>query len=235
MLNTHRATFNIFGNNISDEAKNQLYTALKLPISTQGALMPDAHSGYGLPIGGVLAVENAVIPYGVGMDIGCRMSLSILDTPISYLDGARDKYEKALAEHTKFGMYETHKSHIDHEIFDRDTFDLIPILRRLKGKAIKQMGSSGGGNHFVEFGEVEITEEDNQINLPKGKYLGILFTQRFSWIGSRNRPVLFQSCGRTVSFTKRSSTICMAGSQHPPRIRILDRNESCRRLRFSLS
>lgn len=56
--------------------------------------MPDAHSGYGLPIGGVLAVENAVIPYGVGMDIGCRMSLSILDTPVSYLDGAKDKYEK---------------------------------------------------------------------------------------------------------------------------------------------
>jgi tRNA-splicing ligase RtcB len=129
--------------------------------------MPDAHSGYGLPIGGVLAVENAVIPYGVGMDIGCRMSLSILDTPISYLEGARDKYEKALAEHTKFGMYETHKSHIDHEIFDRDTFDLIPILRRLKGKAIKQMGSSGGGNHFVEFGEVEITEEDEQIGFRK--------------------------------------------------------------------
>ncbi|HCN48906.1 MAG TPA: RNA-splicing ligase RtcB [Chryseobacterium sp.] len=174
MLNSQRASFQIFGNNISEEAKNQLYTALKLPISTQGALMPDAHSGYGLPIGGVLAVENAVIPYGVGMDIGCRMSLSILDTPISYLEGARDKYEKALAEHTKFGMYETHKSHIDHEIFDRDTFDLIPILRRLKGKAIKQMGSSGGGNHFVEFGEVEITEEDQQIGLPKGKYLGIL-------------------------------------------------------------
>ncbi|WP_299183585.1 RtcB family protein, partial [uncultured Chryseobacterium sp.] len=80
MLNAQRADFQIFGNRISEEAKNQLYTALKLPISLQGALMPDAHSGYGLPIGGVLAVENAVIPYGVGMDIGCRMSLSILDT-----------------------------------------------------------------------------------------------------------------------------------------------------------
>ena len=91
MLNTSRASFQIFGSDISDETKNQLYTALKLPISTQGALMPDAHSGYGLPIGGVLAVENAVIPYGVGMDIGCRMSLSILDTPVSYLDGAKDK------------------------------------------------------------------------------------------------------------------------------------------------
>ena len=143
--------------------KNQLYTALKLPVSTQGALMPDAHSGYGLPIGGVLAVENAVIPYGVGMDIGCRMSLSILDTPVSYLEGARDKYEKALAEHTKFGMYETHKSHIDHEIFDRDTFDMIPILRRLKGKAIKQMGSSGGGNHFVEFGKWKSLKRTNKL------------------------------------------------------------------------
>ena len=174
MLMANRVPFQIFGTEISDEAKSQLFTGLKLPIAIQGALMPDAHSGYGLPIGGVLAVENAVIPYGVGMDIGCRMSLSILDTPISYLNGAKDKYEKALAEHTKFGMTEVHKSHVDHEIFDRDTFDLIPILKRMKGKAIKQMGSSGGGNHFVEFGEVEITEENEQIGLPKGKYLGIL-------------------------------------------------------------
>lgn len=174
MMNAQRASYEIFGTDISEEAKNQLYTGLKLPIALQGALMPDAHSGYGLPIGGVLAVENAVIPYGVGMDIGCRMSLSILDVPISYLEGAKDKFEKALVEHTKFGMSETHKSHIDHEIFERDTFDLIPILKRLKGKAIKQMGSSGGGNHFVEFGEVEITEVDPQIGLPIGKYLGIL-------------------------------------------------------------
>ena len=173
-LNAQRADFKIFGENISEEAKNQLYTALKLPISVGGALMPDAHSGYGLPIGGVLAVENAVIPYGVGLDIGCRMCLSILDIPISYLSGAKDKYEKILLENTKFGMYETHKSHTDHEIFDRDTFDLIPILKRLKGKAIKQMGTSGGGNHFVELGEVEILEEDTKIGLPKGKYLGIL-------------------------------------------------------------
>lgn len=234
MLNTNRTSFQIFGNNISDEAKNQLYTALKLPIATQGALMPDAHSGYGLPIGGVLAVENAVIPYGVGMDIGCRMSLSILDTPISYLDGARDKYEKALAEQTKFGMYETHKSHVDHEIFDRDTFDMIPILRRLKGKAIKQMGSSGGGNHFVEFGEVEITEEDEQINLPR-KIPRNPFSQRFAWLRSRNRSVLFESCYRAMSVTKRSAKLCLAGFEYASRFRILDGDESCRRLCFGLS
>jgi tRNA-splicing ligase RtcB len=84
-----------------------------------------------------------------------------LDTPVSYLEGAKDKYEKALAEHTKFGMYEVHKTHIENEIFDDETFNLIPVLRRLKSKAIKQLGTSGGGNHFVEFGEIEILEDDD--------------------------------------------------------------------------
>lgn len=174
MLLNNRVSFEIFGEEISEDAVNQFYTSLKLPVSVKGALMPDAHFGYGLPIGGVLATKNAVIPYGVGLDIGCRMCLSILDTPVSYLDGAKDKYEKALAEHTKFGMNEVHKTHIENEIFDNETFNLMPILRRLKSKAIKQLGTSGGGNHFVEFGEVEILEDDEQIGLPKGKYVGIL-------------------------------------------------------------
>ncbi len=175
ILETQRAPYSIFGQEqIAEEAVKQFYTALKLPVSIQGALMPDGHVGYGLPIGGVLATENAVIPYGVGVDIGCRMCLSILDIPVSYLEGAKDKYLNALQENTKFGMYETHKSHIEHPVFENEAFSLIPVLRRLKEKAIKQMGSSGGGNHFVEFGEVEITEEKNEYNLPKGKYLGIL-------------------------------------------------------------
>lgn len=64
---------------IEDGAMHQMYQAAKLPVAVAGALMPDAHSGYGLPIGGVLATDNAVIPYGVGVDIGCRMCLSIYD------------------------------------------------------------------------------------------------------------------------------------------------------------
>ena len=81
-LSTTRAPFAIFGENEIDEAsKFQLFDALKLPIAVGGALMPDAHYGYGLPIGGVLATDNAVIPYGVGVDIGCRMSLSVFDLP----------------------------------------------------------------------------------------------------------------------------------------------------------
>ena len=87
-LRNTRAPFSIFGENeIDDRAKYQLYDALKLPIAVSGALMPDAHAGYGLPIGGVLATDNAVIPYGVGLDIGCRMCLTLYPVNASYLKG----------------------------------------------------------------------------------------------------------------------------------------------------
>lgn len=174
-LETKRAPFTIFGENgIQEEAKHQLYTALKLPIAKAGALMPDGHSGYGLPIGGVLAAKDAVIPYGVGVDIGCRMCLTIYDIPASYLEGHKDKYVNMLQEHTKFGGYETHKRINDHEIFDRSEFKDIPTVKKLFRKAYKQLGSSGGGNHFVEFGIVDISDVNNEFNVPIGKYLGIL-------------------------------------------------------------
>jgi tRNA-splicing ligase RtcB (3'-phosphate/5'-hydroxy nucleic acid ligase) len=62
---------------IDSEARKQMDNAMRLPVSAAGALMPDAHVGYGLPIGGVLATDNAVIPYAVGVDIACRMRLSV--------------------------------------------------------------------------------------------------------------------------------------------------------------
>lgn len=174
-LRTTRAPFAIFGeNDIEAGAKEQLYTALKLPVAKAGALMPDGHFGYGLPIGGVLATENAVIPYGVGVDIGCRMCLSIYDINPSYIEGHKDKYISALESQTKFGPSEAHKSPNDHAIFEREEFKTIALARRLKDKAFQQLGSSGGGNHFVEFGIVEVLGEDNVFKVPPGKYVGLL-------------------------------------------------------------
>ncbi|MBW1297337.1 RtcB family protein [Aquimarina litoralis] len=174
-LKTTRAPFQIYGENeIDDQAKYQLFDALKLPVSVAGALMPDAHSGYGLPIGGVLATKNAVIPYGVGLDIGCRMCLTIYPIATSYLKGKKHQLENILSEHTKFGMYETHKVKHDHEIFDRSEFKDIPLVKRLKDKAYKQLGTSGGGNHFVEFGAVDISDPNNEWGLPIGSYIGVL-------------------------------------------------------------
>ncbi|WP_430906037.1 RtcB family protein [Maribacter sp. 2-571] len=174
-LKTVRAPFRIYGENeIEQQAKYQLYDALKLPISVAGALMPDAHSGYGLPIGGVLATHNAVIPYGVGVDIGCSMCLTVYPIAVSYLKGKKHQLANMLSEHTKFGMRETHRIKHDHEIFEREEFKNIPFVKRLKDKAYKQLGTSGGGNHFVEFGTVTLTDDDNEWGLKSGEYLGLL-------------------------------------------------------------
>ncbi len=175
ILKTTRAPFAFFGEAIIDEqAKYQMYEALKLPIALSGALMPDAHSGYGLPIGGVLTTENAVIPYGVGVDIGCRMSLSIFDLPAHFLKGKNDLLMKILGEHTKFGMSEIHKNPADHEVFSHEGFNEISLLKSLKQKAYQQLGTSGSGNHFVEFGIVHLYEVEPSWKLEPGTYGAVL-------------------------------------------------------------
>jgi tRNA-splicing ligase RtcB len=174
-LRTTRVPFSIFGENeIDEQAKFQLYESLKLPISVAGALMPDAHSGYGLPIGGVLATDNAVIPYGVGVDIGCRMSLSIFDLPASYIKGRDHQLQAILKDNTKFGMNETHAIKADHGIFSRSEFQDIPLLKGLLSKAYKQLGSSGGGNHFVEFGVIQLDAPLAEWKLEAGSYFCVL-------------------------------------------------------------
>ncbi len=151
----------------------QMDTAMRLPITVKGALMPDAHQGYGLPIGGVLATHNAIIPYAVGMDIGCRMCLTVYDLPPSFLKKETRQLKEILQINTKFGKSEF-TNPMDDAVLERPEFKEIKFLRPLQGKARKQIGSSGSGNHFVEFGIVEITEKENEFNLPTGQYMGIL-------------------------------------------------------------
>ncbi len=158
---------------IAPAARQQMDVAMRLPVATGGALMADAHAGYGLPIGGVLAVENAVIPYGVGMDIGCRMCLSIFDIPADYLKHHRHQLTLGLKENTRFGNRHFDKTNPP-EILDRHEFREIQTVKKLKDKAWRQFGSSGSGNHFVEFGVVEITEPDNGLGLETKPYLALL-------------------------------------------------------------
>jgi len=161
------------GKFIASLAKQQMDLAMRLPITVGGALMPDAHAGYGLPIGGVLAVENAVIPYAVGVDIGCRMSLSIFDVKANHLSRYSHQIKEALKEYTHFGMDGGLTFPQEHEVLDRKEFQATPLLKMLHGKAIRQLGSSGGGNHFVEFGEIELFP-DNALHLPEGNYMALL-------------------------------------------------------------
>jgi tRNA-splicing ligase RtcB len=171
-------SYKTWGTDIDPEAKAQMDTAISLPVSVAGALMPDAHVGYGLPIGGVLATEEAVIPYGVGVDIACRMMITIFDIPPEALDTQRDLYRSAIEKNTRFGVGAEWKNPRDHPVMDED-WNVTPITRELKDKAHRQLGTSGSGNHFVEF--VDITFDEDALGITAGSYLALL-----SHSGSRN-------------------------------------------------
>lgn len=167
--------FPVFGpEHIEVGAWTQMKTAIQLPISIAGALMPDAHQGYGLPIGGVLATRaDTIIPYAVGVDIACRMCLSIFDLPATVVDTEKDKLKTLLLDHTHFGMGSKTKVHFDTTLFDRPEWNAIKTVRELKAKAYAQLGTSGTGNHFVEWGELTISDDVFE-GVPAGNYLALL-------------------------------------------------------------
>ncbi len=165
---------------IDPEAIRQMENAMRLPITVKGALMADAHVGYGLPIGGVLATDNAVIPYGVGMDIGCRMCLSVFPSPASKIKQDNKQIKKIIMQETRFGLAEFNDVQ-NHEIVERKEFREIKFLKGLHRKFTAQLGTSGHGNHFVDVGYVDIAENSDLLGLQPGKYFAVL-----THSGSRN-------------------------------------------------
>lgn len=164
------APYRQWGEDIDETSIDQMKHACDLPISVRGALMPDAHVGYGLPIGGVLATRNAVIPYAVGVDIACRMKMTVLDLPVTAIERQKDRLENAIREETRFGIGSHFESRRDHDVLDED-WSVTEITRGLKDKAWAQLGSSGGGNHFVEFGTLTLGAE---FGLKDGIYMALL-------------------------------------------------------------
>lgn len=160
---------------IEPESHVQMRQACALPMAVGAALMPDAHVGYGLPIGGVLALENAVVPYAVGVDIACRMKLSVLDMPIGQLLDRHkfDLFERAIERGTRFGVGSVHEKLQEHPAMDND-WEITRVTRENKDKAWKQLGTSGSGNHFVEFGQLTLTQPDPGLDLEAGEYVALL-------------------------------------------------------------
>ncbi len=169
-----QAPYRRWGDDIDALAVRQMENACSLPVAAQGALMPDAHVGYGLPIGGVLATRNAVIPYAVGVDIACRMKMTVFDLPVGSLTGARDRLRKVLARETRFGIGASFRQRRQHDVLDAD-WSVSPVTQRLKDKAWAQLGTSGSGNHFVEYGSLEVFAQGSEdVGLPEGEHLALL-------------------------------------------------------------
>src|SRR5690606_37906035 len=98
----------VWGRDLIDPAAiTQMENAMRLPVTIAGALMPDAHVGYGIPIGGVVALDNAVAPYMVGVDIACRMHMSIFaNEHLDLIENAsrREQLKRAMRAETRFGI-----------------------------------------------------------------------------------------------------------------------------------
>jgi tRNA-splicing ligase RtcB (3'-phosphate/5'-hydroxy nucleic acid ligase) len=189
-LRTESAPWKQWGEGLEPEAVNQMARACQLPVAVAGALMPDAHVGYGLPIGGVLATEGAVIPYAVGVDIACRMKMTVLDWHVREIDRKRDRLIRAIEEETRFGVGASFKDRRQHEVLDAD-WSVSPATQQNKDRAWAQLGTSGSGNHFVEFGVLTVKEGGEAsrlfekpdesgaggtpaLRLPPGEYVALL-------------------------------------------------------------
>lgn len=165
---TDPVEYHIYGANLVDpNAGKQMNEAMLMPSTVAGALMPDAHVGYGLPIGGVWATRNTVSPYAVGVDIACRMRLTVFDIPFPHEH--RNLLKRLLVENTIFGAGKEWGEldvarNLNHLVYHRPgkpsfadpLWEEHPFFQRggekLRQTSIRQLGTSGGGNHFVEFG-----------------------------------------------------------------------------------
>ena len=190
--------------NIDDASMAQMDNAMRLPVSVAGALMPDAHVGYGLPIGGVLATEHSVIPYAVGVDIACRMRLSLYEVSPHLMGQKKGMVEDALRDQTAFGMGAQWKGsqRADHAVLDDPAWNATRLLISLKDNAVRQLGTSGTGNHFVEWGSFKLYEP--LFGLQAGEYLALLshsgsrsvgfkIADRFSKLAMEKHPRLDKS------------------------------------------
>lgn len=192
-----------WGQDLDPRAVEQMRQGCSLPVAMSGALMPDAHVGYGLPIGGVLAVDNAVIPYGVGMDIACRMRLSVFAVPPDLVETQAEVLGQALEAETCFGVGGQFHNRKDHPVMHED-WSFSPITMKMKDTAWGQLGTSGAGNHFVEWGV--LAAPTDLAGLEGGVYLALLshsgsrgaggeVAKHYSALARRLRPDLPRELG----------------------------------------
>lgn len=180
-LRAGHAPFKMYGTPGADfeyGAIEQMRTALRLPVAVQGAMMPDAHPGYALPIGGVVALERAVSPMFVGVDIACRMMLSILPLSPAEMLARRERLAADMRAVSSFGMGAGFNGpeRRDHAVMSDTLWQELPHLRQLKDQAWQQLGSSGGGNHFFDMLVGEVVNEVEWLPLKQGQAFVAIMT-----------------------------------------------------------
>ena len=140
-------TTKVFGQH-DEETIKQIETCLASG-GERAVLCADGHKGYAQPIGGVVAYKDKISISGVGFDIACGNLAVRTDATRSQIASALETIMDDIVGDISFGVGRTNKKRIDHELFDDPTWKLRP-LRDLKKVAAEQLGTVGGGNHYVD-------------------------------------------------------------------------------------
>lgn len=138
----------IYSEVIEGKALSQFFDAMKMDFAVQGALMPDAHAGYSLPIGAVVATDGVIVPAWVGYDIGC--GVAAIPTTFNKADVEANK--KAIFDQIYRDVpvgFAHNKGSMDWT-YDGDLTDVAKGV--LSAGGLHQLGTLGGGNHFIEIG-----------------------------------------------------------------------------------
>lgn len=159
VISTEKLPIKMWLEEIEDGAMEQIKNLANLPfVFKHIAIMPDSHQGYGMPIGGVMATKGVIVPNAVGVDIGCGMCA----VKTSLTDISRDDLKKIMGEIRKvipLGMNH-HKERQDEgsmpkvensQYYSEENLKInLPICGEQYQNALKQIGTLGGGNHFIE-------------------------------------------------------------------------------------
>ena len=149
VIATERIPIKMWTDTIEDGALAQAKNLANLPFTYKHiAIMPDVHVGYGMPIGGVMVAKGVVVPNAVGVDIGCGMTAIKSDIKVESIDKDQLKSWLGLIREAIPVGFNHNKDPQESEIF-KYMPDLL-ILRTELSSAKKQLGTLGGGNHFIE-------------------------------------------------------------------------------------
>ena len=143
----------IFAEYVEGAALNQFYEAMKHDTVVQGALMPDAHKGYSLPIGAVIAMKDVIWPGAVGYDIGCGMCAMPTSFDRGQVEAQKDAIFDKIYEQIPVGFNWNKKRVSFDTTRELEKHDITPHFKKIYDeRGVLQIGTLGGGNHFHELG-----------------------------------------------------------------------------------
>ncbi len=150
VISTEKVPIMLWLEDIEEGALEQAKNIANLPFTFKHvAIMPDSHQGYGMPIGGVLATKGVIIPNAVGVDIGCGMCA----VKTSLTDISTDKLKKIMSrirEKVPLGFNHHKNAQPEHLMPSKENMVENGVVEKQYTAALKQLGTLGGGNHFIE-------------------------------------------------------------------------------------